>query len=86
MGLFLAFDQDDFVFKVDAKATDYNCLVLVNLENLSGTTQVDRILDVLDLLREGCDLLANCRVYLALDNVKLLPCFFVELQIKLLLA
>ena len=86
MGLFLAFNQHDFVLEVDAKATYYDCLVLVDLENLSGTTQVDRILDVFDLLREGCDLLANCRVYLALDNVKLLPCFFVELQIELLLA
>ncbi len=40
------FDHDHFVLEVDSKATDKDSFLLVDLDQLAGSTEINCILDV----------------------------------------
>ena len=60
--------------------------MLVDLNGLTCPTKVNRILHIFVHLRESNSLATSHSVNLALDDVKLLPSLFVELQAELLLT
>ena len=78
-------DLDYFVLEVDPETTDQKCLVLVQLHELTCPSKIQCVSRVFARLGPCSDLGASDLLDLVLNEVKLLPRFLIELDVKLLL-